>query len=726
MYLPKMNEPRLSSTTISQFGGYDHRATCSVNCGYDMENMSSNHAPHLAPRSPRGKLNFNKGQISGVTVNEQIYCVIENAVYDESENKIILDPKDGSFALVENGSLKGNYTIRKLVNMGAQIVIFPDKIMFNTREIDSTTHTVPCYGLENIRSSITGTSVNGGRLCLTKEGSSIQNPWAGSQSIRLFQAVNEKIPDADNYDDASFLFNKMVDGSDRPSDWVWNDEVGNNWKTGTETDSGDKFYYTNSASNMLDLSGALYCNPELSPPKLYEFVKYQIDEDIHMRFKWVEVKNPLIKLTCSYCNAFGNSLRKSDYYNVYDPDNGSISNTRATNGIGKYFNVGDVIELTKEVYRYKSGEKEMSQTQSNCGNVFSEKHTVYEVGEDYIVFDGELDMLAFWYSLSTSSSSYFNDINVKRAVPNMDFVCENNNRLFGCSSENHEIYASKLGDPKNWYSYAGISTDGYAATVGTDGDFTGCIAHLGSVLFFKEDCIHRLYGTQPSNFQLSVTECNGLQKGSDGSLCVLDEILYYLSPRGPVAFDGNLPASLYDPLGDVKYTSGVGGKLRGKYYLSVLRSDNTADLLVYDTGNGMWHVEDHTRFTAFVPYHDDLLGVCGTALWSLGGGYGTKEASVGWKFVSGEFGSDSFEFEHIAKLLIRLTAEKGTKIKASMQYDGGEWNHAFSCTATESRAFTIPIIPRRCDTMRIRLEGQGGAKLLALSIYTEKGSEIRG
>lgn len=725
MYLPKMNEPKMYSSTISQFGGYDHRTTCPVNGGYEMQNLSGDESPALAPRKPRGKLAFNKGTVSGITVNERLYCVIGNAIYDEDGTKIVLDPQDGSEVLVENGALKNGYANRKLINMGAQIVIFPDKVMFNTREIDPTAHTVPCYGLENLRSSISGTQVNGGRLCLTKEGSGLQNPWAGSGTNRMYMAVYEKKPDAEDYDSASYLFDKMIDGTDRPENWAWNSDF--KWKTGTEEDSGDIYYYTESPGQMLDLSGLLYCNPEAVPPTLYELIRYEGSTGAYSRFKWVEVKNPLIKLTCNNANGYGVGTRRSDYYNVEDPTSPTTSKKRAGNGIGKYFNVGDVLELVKETYRYKSGEKELSPTQTSCGNVFSEKHTIYEVGEDYIVFDGELDMLAFWYpGTTTSSSNYFNDITAKRAVPDMDFVCENNNRLFGCSSQNHEIYASKLGDPKNWYNYAGISTDGYAATVGTDGDFTGCIAHLGSVLFFKEDCIHRLYGTQPSNFQLTVTECNGLEKGSAESLCVIDEVLYYLSPRGPVAFDGNLPVALYAPLGDIRYSNGVGGKRKGKYYLSALRSDNTSDLLVYDPAVGTWHMEDHKRFTAFAPYHDDLLGVCGAEIWAMGGEYGTAEAAVSWRFVSGVFGADSFEFDHISKILIRLMADKGTKIQIFMQYDYGEWHHAFSCTATESRAFVIPVIPHRCDTMRIRIDGLGGAKLSAISVYTERGSEIRG
>ena len=55
-------------------------------------------------------------------------------------------------------------------------------------------------------------------------------------------------------------------------------------------------------------------------------------------------------------------------------------------------------------------------------------------------------------------------LTVRRSVPEMDFVIESGNRLWGCKygvvdgKAVNEIYASKLGDFKNWNCYAGRST----------------------------------------------------------------------------------------------------------------------------------------------------------------------------------------------------------------------------------------------------------------------------
>ena len=107
-------------------------------------------------------------------------------------------------------------------------------------------------------------------------------------------------------------------------------------------------------------------------------------------------------------------------------------------------------------------------------------------------------------------------LTVRRSVPEMDFVIESGNRLWGCKygvvdgKAVNEIYASKLGDFKNWNCYAGRSTDSYAATRGSDGPFTGAADYLGSPLFFKEDCVERVYPSAAGAHQIVTVRCPGV------------------------------------------------------------------------------------------------------------------------------------------------------------------------------------------------------------------------
>ena len=143
-------------------------------------------------------------------------------------------------------------------------------------------------------------------------------------------------------------------------------------------------------------------------------------------------------------------------------------------------------------------------------------------------------------------------ITARRRVPRLEYVTENANRVWGCNSEENVIYSCKLGDPTNWYSYRGIASDSYAVNVGSDGPFTGAATCMGYVLFFKENCLHKLYGSRPADYQLVSVQCRGVAKQASKSMCVLAEVLYYLSPDGVMAWDGSLPVKIS---GCLLYTS---------------------------------------------------------------------------------------------------------------------------------------------------------------------------
>ena len=129
-------------------------------------------------------------------------------------------------------------------------------------------------------------------------------------------------------------------------------------------------------------------------------------------------------------------------------------------------------------------------------------------------------------------------------MPDLEYLTECDNRVWGCSSSENVIYACKLGDPTNWFSYRGIAADSYAVTVGSDGPFTGAATCMGYALFFKENTLHKLYGSKPSDFKLSSLRCRGVARNAARSLCVLNETLYYLSPDGVMAWDGSIPAKV--------------------------------------------------------------------------------------------------------------------------------------------------------------------------------------
>ena len=210
-----------------------------------------------------------------------------------------------------------------------------------------------------------------------------------------------------------------------------------------------------------------------------------------------------------------------------------------------------------------------------------------------------------------------NSYTLSRECPDLDFICEHNNRIWGCNSAKHEIYGCKLGDPTNWNCYAGLSTDSYAATIGTEGDFTGAVSYMGTVYFFKEKGVHRLQGSTPSSFQLSYLACRGVQKDSAGSLVILNEYLYYKARDGYVYFDGSFPRDISEALGTAPLYEAVSGAYRNKYYTCARDYNGDWNEFVFDTEKGTWVQEGADRIEGYGYMDGAMFFVIGNKMMAM-------------------------------------------------------------------------------------------------------------
>ena len=323
-----------------------------------------------------------------------------------------------------------------------------------------------------------------------------------------------------------------------------------------------------------------------------------------------------------------------------------------------------------------------------------------------------------WVSLDGSVSREFVSaevVELERRVPDMDYLTECDNRVWGCNSKENVIYGCKLGDPTNWFSYRGIAADSYAVTVGSDGAFTGAASCMGYALFFKENTLHKLYGSKPSDFQLSSLRCRGVAKNAARSLCVLNETLYYLSPDGVMAWDGSLPTKVSGALDAAKLAnvqSAVGGALDGRYYLHISRE--SARLLVYDTEKGLWSEEDVCSCD-MTSTGGQLYLWDGQALWvadpTREPDWQTTdgvETDIPFELVTGDVGLDGTEQRYLSRLTLRLDAERTSTVEVAVSYDGGAWETVASLAAQGSRrSCDLPFVPRRADTLQLKIYGTG-------------------
>lgn len=390
-------------------------------------------------------------------------------------------------------------------------------------------------------------------------------------------------------------------------------------------------------------------------------------------------------------------------------------------GIGKGFEKEDGVKLT------------INYLEESLSNIFINKEIDETYSTNTYIVDVTTDSITI-PGIYSGQIEVFEamTLTVERKVPDMSYITECNNRLWGCSKDGHEIYCCKLGDVKNWNCFKGTSTDSWAATIGSDGKFTGAITYLGYPIFFKEDCLIKISVSATGGHQTKETRCRGVQSGSNRSLAILNEILYYKSSTDVCAYNGSLPYSISDDLGEEKYYDAVAGAIGDKYYISMKNSTNEYTLFVYDVKNGIWCKEDHAEVLGFCKHKDDLYyidskdktmkSVGGTLLYDVP--EKNMEDKVDWYVESGAIGYSSPDNKYVGRINLRITLELGTNVDFFLQYDScGDWEHKFNMSGNGTRTYSIPIIPKRCDHFRYKISGNGACKIHSITKTIEEGSE---
>lgn len=371
-------------------------------------------------------------------------------------------------------------------------------------------------------------------------------------------------------------------------------------------------------------------------------------------------------------------------------------------GIGKKFNSKDAVNIT--------GFNKYSK-QLNTIKIIQEK------SNDYIVV----------IAAGVESFNQSSGVKVTRLAPDLDFVCEHNNRLWGCNNKKHEIYASKLGDPRNWNAFEGISTDSYAANIGSDGDFTGCIAHQGYVVFFKEDYIHTVYGSKPSNFQIDTANARGPAKGCEKSLIHVNESVMYAARNDICVFEGSVPESVSEKI-KIKWKEARAGQYEGKYYISLKDMAGVWHLYVYDAKTSalreqkLWFREDNTEIKYsthaegrlyIIDQNNEIRNIYAEE----------KEKLLHWILESGNITDGSLNKKKVHRLQFDIEMDIEAAVALYIQYDNDpRWVRYAAITADHRGVYTLPVKLRRCNRYKFKLEGYGNIKLYAMTRKVEGGS----
>lgn len=698
---------------ISAFAGYNHRLIQNSGEFYDTENITTDDYPMLSVRKPikTYKAPDLTAYASRLSDEKNTDCIIKNGkLCMLHKDQLYYDGKYyGIREMVEylfNNNFYGSDTkikdfeYGKLLNYGTRILIFPYGLYLDTEDLDS--------GVQSLFASAI-IRTNSLQLCDMNGNEYDKVYWMPTSPVGV--GVGDYwIAYASNNNHVT-LYQMQADGNKK---MVAND-VSKLWVQETEPYAEsmevDDYWLDISGTTGTGLSkyaqGTLYQKTNSGKVTVDNVIF--TDSDVYAY--WVndtDKNNPVFMIYSSASDSFvpGGTA----YVKCHLSSNAGIK-------------TGDTVQVPAE-YKYVPFINEWS-------NVV---HTgTDDNGEDFIVLK----------NMTKYRQPEFSYV-LYRVIPILDFVTVSQNRIWGCKygcdkngKHVNQIYASKQGDPTNWYCFENVSTDSYQLSLGDDEPFTGCCTFCDVPYFFKENKIYYVYGGYPAAYQLYTVEDRGIAQGSNQSVAVVNNCLIYKSASDVCLFDGSTVTSISSVLGNVAYTHAVAGSTLGKYYISMQDAETGAyATFVYDMNNGLWIKLNEKRFIGFISTHAGLLfGMdANRQLHSYGLDNAMTmqdlqlvdtEKAVEWYAETGAIDFSYPDKKYISNIDIRAKLPLHSTLEFFIQYDScGNWERkAVLAGEGTPKTYVVDIIPQRCDHYALRFAGVGDARIISIANTMAQGSD---
>lgn len=358
------------------------------------------------------------------------------------------------------------------------------------------------------------------------------------------------------------------------------------------------------------------------------------------------------------------------------------------------------------------------------------------------------DNSALYYEGVIDKTYAVNAFSIKRVVPTFDYVTVSGNRLVGVrrgkdKSGNYvsRMYVSRLNDPFNFAPEGG----GLVADIDICGTFTGVCDYLGSPVAFSES---EIIEARIKNATLITTLIKGygVESGAHKSIAQTRGALYYKSRHGVCRYDGSYPELISEDIGNLSLSKNGSPAiaLGEKYYICASSDLGTAKIYVYDVNDRIWYAENETDVMDFAICKGHIYALCGfgqefgIVLMDYDGasedmrsylvqdGYFIIESDVSWSLESAEIGSQSFEGVCPIKIALRIKKNEGKRISIGVLYDGEAGGETATVFEAASGTVTVPITPRRCDSFRIIVSGEGEAEIFGLMAQYREGGQVKG
>jgi hypothetical protein len=251
-----------------------------------------------------------------------------------------------------------------------------------------------------------------------------------------------------------------------------------------------------------------------------------------------------------------------------------------------------------------------------------------------------------------------------------------------------------------------ISTDSYAVAVASEDDFTAICAYGGGVCCFKENRLHKILGSYPAEYYMNEYEIAGVQKGSERSLKIIDEVLYYKGRYGIYAYSGGVPRLISYELGNVEAVAKASAADGMNYYISL--GDG---VYTYDKLHGVWHCPWQVEADQMLSYKGGITLLSGGSLYSDSG----KLQDARWKIELAPFDEGTLEEKiyRTARLLIKM--KNGSSLCVWASADGKKPKQVYSKGFVRDMTVEVPLPFLRCNTLTLIIEGRGEGTLYGIT-----------
>lgn len=449
-------------------------------------------------------------------------------------------------------------------------------------------------------------------------------------------------------------------------------------------------------------------NPWPQEPNKSKTVNVTLSDGLNQSVESIEIKDSQSTAVIDMDSSLYPTLQVRDGYTLFSQHTGYINRLFKFQGVWYCGNAKGLYKLSGSwtaVYEYSSSD-----------NNHLWDSAMFFDGSKLYFLDGSLQLRQYDGSSLTTLNS---------APSNSAFLTTHANRFYLANRNDNLLSYSGLRDASDWTSTNKYTGTGKIMVETPDGEKpTGLTAFANHVLLFKKYTMHKLFGEDSTNFEM--TNPYGVGCISDRSIVATRDSLYWLGPDGFYDYMGGAtPTKISDPIKNyiasinMSYAQHCVSGTDGRFvYLSLVTGSATLPnvTLKFDIQTRSWWPVSFVA-TAFYLDGQQLYFATADGKIMKVGGATDNGAAINWSYETKPFSEgDETVRKAIHKLWIVGDIEVGSTLNVAYTggTEGGTWNTVKTMTNGTGmiQSIRIPVIVRTPQIwFRLKLWGTGKVKI---------------